>query len=119
MPQYRVMVLGDAGDVVPYASFYETNPFIRDLPWSPLRRPRLCCWRRNATSCNSGGLEALEFVQRLIEASLYRCFVAGELREGVSLVGTPDKVLPSMAVSVFCLAFHLLGSRECFLQRCS
>ena len=58
----------------------------------------------------------MELVQRLIEASLYRCFVAGKLREGVSLVGTPDKVLPSKAVCVSCSAFHLLGSRECFLM---
>ena len=39
----------------------------------------------------AGCLEALEFVQGLIEAALYGRLVAGELREGVCLVCIPDK----------------------------
>jgi hypothetical protein len=35
-------------------------------------------------------LEALEFVQGFVEASLYLGLVAGELREGVRFVGVPD-----------------------------
>ncbi len=35
--------------------------------------------RINVASSTSGGLEALEFVQGLVEASLYGRFVAGEL----------------------------------------
>jgi hypothetical protein len=39
----------------------------------------------------TGDLEASEFVPGLIEVSLYRGLVAGELGEGVRLVGIPDK----------------------------
>jgi hypothetical protein len=36
-------------------------------------------------------LETLKLVQGLVEALPYRCFVAGELGEGVSLVCIPDE----------------------------
>src|SRR5215216_4485695 len=39
----------------------------------------------------AGGLEALEFVQRFVEAALDRSLVAGELGEGVRIVRVVDE----------------------------
>jgi len=50
--------------------------------------------RQNFASGASGSLEALEFVQCLVETPLYRGLVAGELGEGVRLACIPNKGLP-------------------------
>src|SRR5215208_3241612 len=39
----------------------------------------------------AGGLEALEFVQRFVEAALYAGLVTGELGEGVRIVRITDE----------------------------
>jgi hypothetical protein len=47
--------------------------------------------RRDAARGGTVGLQALEFVDRLVEAPLYGGLVTRELREGVLLVGVSDK----------------------------
>ena len=61
--------------------------------------------RWDVTLGAAGSLEALEFVQGLVEAALYRGFVAGELGEGVHCIGVTDETSAEAAVSVSSLAF--------------
>ena len=50
-----------------------------------------CRRRQNVAIGSTGGLQALEFVQRLIKPPLYGGLVAGELGEGVCLIGIANK----------------------------
>jgi hypothetical protein len=74
--------------------------------------------RRNVASSASGSLEALEFVQAFVKASLYHGLIAGELREGVRFVGVPDGGSDERGALASCLAFSSprLGFGECFLM---
>jgi hypothetical protein len=73
-------------------TFYETKPFLlRSFRWNAGNVHVDGHGRRDVALLATGGLQALEFVQGLVEASLYRGLVAGELREGVSLQGVLHK----------------------------
>jgi hypothetical protein len=47
--------------------------------------------RRNVNISSAGGLQALEFVQCLVEAALYGGLVAGELGKSVRFIRVPDE----------------------------
>src|SRR5215207_7657780 len=47
--------------------------------------------RWSVTISAAGGLEALEFVQCLVEAALYRSLVAGELRKSIRFIRVSDE----------------------------
>ena len=72
--------------------FYQTNPFLGAFP-EDTRDVHVYGHGRRDVSLGmaAGGLETLKLVQGLIDASLYRRFVAGEFGEGVSSVSIPDK----------------------------
>ena len=71
--------------------------------------------RRNVAIGSAGGLQALEFVQRFVEAALYGGLVPGELRECVGLIGVPDEGPPECGGLVLLLAPHSADPREGFL----
>jgi hypothetical protein len=62
-----------------------------------------CHGRRDAARGGASGLQSLEFVQGLVEATLYAGLVARELGEGIGAVGVPAKVRPSAVFSASCL----------------
>src|SRR5215211_4508870 len=90
----RKEVLRGSRELTP--RFCETKPKLLQLLLAiPLGDPRDVDVhgqrRRNAVGGNTGGLQALEFVQGLVEAPLYGCLVARELGEGVRILGVPGE----------------------------
>src|SRR5215218_5741471 len=67
---------------------------------------------RRDSSATSGGLPALQFVQRPVESPLYSGLVPGELRERVGPVGVPAEGPPECGSLVLLLAPHSAGSFE-------
>src|SRR5829696_7055457 len=65
--------------------------------------------RRRDSSATSGGLPALQFVQRTVERPLYSGLVPGELRERVGPVGVPGEGSPECGGLVLLLAPYSAG----------
>jgi hypothetical protein len=99
---------GIPSEVMPLVTFYETKPNFSEI--FPRNSGDLHVYgngRWEGALGLAGGLEALEFVQGLEEASLYRGLVAGELRESVALVGIRHEGVTEHCRISFLHSLHL------------
>ena len=93
---------------MPLVTFYETKPnFSEIFPRNPGDLHVYGNGRWEGALSLAGGLEALEFVQGLEEAALYRGLVAGELRESVALVGIRHEGVTEHCRISFLHSLHL------------